>query len=250
MGAPLAKSAPGAAEAAGGEDLWSAVRGGDAEARRRLVEAHEPLVRRLAAQLFARRPDGIADFGDYLHYGMVGLLEAVERYDPARGASFATFARYRVRGAILNGTAKVSEQREFHSHRARLRSERLKSIREDGPEPSDDAFRELVEVTIGISLGVLLETAARDERIAHAERANPYARCALAEVRSTLTRRVGGLPERERFVIRQHYFHHTSFAEIAGVLGVTKGRVSQLHGRALRRIREAYQASRPLDDYY
>src|SRR5262245_2083763 len=103
------------------ERLWAALRRGDPEARSRLVDVHESLVRTLAAELYARRPDGVADFGDYLHYGMLGLLEAIDRYDPDRGAAFATFARYRIRGAILNGIAKETEQREFRSYRARLR---------------------------------------------------------------------------------------------------------------------------------
>jgi len=204
----------------------------------------------VAAQLYARRPDDLADFADYLHEGMVGLLEALGRFDPARGASFTTYATHRIRGAILNGIARISEKRALHEHSLRLRAERVRSLRQESEGAPDESFRELVDVTIGLTLGLLLETANEETRAASAEAANPYASCALADARARVAGAVAGLPERERFIVRRHYFDQVSFAEIAELLGLTRGRVSQLHGRALRRIREAYEAKRPLDETF
>src|SRR5262245_40547535 len=232
------------------ERLWAALRRGEPEARSRLVDAHASLVRTFAAELYARRPDGVVDFGDYLHYGMVGLLEAIDRYDPDRGASFATFARYRIRGAILNGIAKETEQREFRSYQARLRHERLRSFDPEGRDASGDPFRELVDVTIALSLGYLLETVNEENQAASQSRANPYSRCAIGEVRRILAEAVVELPDREQFIIRQHYFHQMSFRDIAQVMRITKGRVSQLHTRALASLRAAYEASRPFEELY
>src|SRR5437868_7509571 len=68
-----------------------------------LVAAYTPLVRRLAARVYARRIGGELEYADLVQIGMVGLLEAIDRYTPARGVRFETFATYRVEGAILNG---------------------------------------------------------------------------------------------------------------------------------------------------
>lgn len=231
-------------------DLWRACRRGEADARRRILDAHASLVRRLSARLYARRLDEVAQFEDYLHYGMVGLLEAVDRFDPDRGASFATYATYRIRGAILNGLEHASEKRDFGAHRMRLDAERVRSLRREAAAPADDPLRALVDVTVGLSLGFLLETANEEAREARAHHASPYQSCAVAQAREQVVRAVETLPEREQLIVRQHYFHGVSFAEIAELLDLTRGRVSQLHGRALARIREVFAASRRLDGYY
>ena len=179
-----------------------------------------------------------------------GLLEALDRFDPGRGASFATYASHRIRGAILNGIERISEKREVRAHSLRLRAERVRSLRQESGGSADESFRELVDVTIGLTLGLLLETATEETRAANAEASNPYASCALADVRARIAGAVEQLPERERFIVCRHYFEQVSFAEIADLLGVTRGRVSQLHGRALRQIREAYEAGRPLDEVF
>jgi len=232
------------------EPLWAAYRRGDEAAHERLVELYTPLARRLAAQLFARRSDGVADFSDYHHYGMVGLLEALCRFEPGRGASFSTYATYRIRGAILNGTERLSEQRSLYAHRARVHAERARSLRRDASRRGSEEFAALVDVAIGLTLGVLIED--EFERIPEPSEveSNPYSACAVAEVRERLLRAVDELPEREQFVVRRHYVDGVSFAELALSLRLTRGRISQIHARALRRIREAHEASRFLDEAY
>src|SRR5579859_5894235 len=99
------------------------------ELRQRLVKRYMPMTQGIAAHLFGRRVGNAVAFDDYLQYARVGLLEAIDRYDPGREASFTTFAGYRIRGAILNGleqTTEVAAQAAQRRH-SRLR-ERAHSI--------------------------------------------------------------------------------------------------------------------------
>src|SRR5438128_2076815 len=91
--------------------LWAQYRRtGEPLLRARLVTTYLPLTHGIAARLFGQRSNDSVAFEDYLQYGRVGLLEAIDRFDPARGeASFTTFAGYRIRGSILNGLEKATE---------------------------------------------------------------------------------------------------------------------------------------------
>jgi len=226
------------------QDLWTAARSGDEHAREQIVAHHVELVRKIAARLYASRTDQIADFNDYLHYGMVGLLESLERYDGGdRGASFATYAGHRIRGSILNGLSKASERRQLAAHRARLGAERARSLAPDPDRKHADAFADMVETTLALAVGALLE------QTAAASHETPYTRAAMAQARKRIGSVLERLPERERLILRQHYFERIAFADIAASLGVTRGRVSQLHSRGIQRIREQWASDGELDDY-
>src|SRR5688572_1516991 len=89
--------------------LWIGYRAGAAEARDTLLERYLPLAKRLAAALYAKRSIDDIEFGDYLHLAYTGLFEAMQRYQPDEGAQFATFATYRIRGAVLSGLPRMTE---------------------------------------------------------------------------------------------------------------------------------------------
>jgi RNA polymerase sigma factor for flagellar operon FliA len=196
-----------------------------------------PVAKVVAARMFGSRVDDSIAFSDYLQYARLGLVEAVDRYDPQREASFETFSSYRIRGAILNGLGKESEiaaQRTFWRTRTQERMESLKPAAFSGGGAELDA---LVDLTVGLALGLLLDESAEapaDESVA----ANPYAATELSQMRVVIRRAVEKLPERERDLVTRHYFGQREFQSIAADLGVTKGRVSQLHAQALARIRQ------------
>ena len=118
--------------AAGAElALWQAFRAaGDGAAREELVRMHLPFARVMAAHCYARRHHDEIGFDEYLQFASVGLLEAMERYDPGRGAQFRTFAARRMQGAILDGLEHLSEKQQQIALRQRLRAERLQAVRE------------------------------------------------------------------------------------------------------------------------
>lgn len=220
----------------------------DPAIRDRLVTRYMPVARNLAARLFRLRVDESVMFADYLQYARLGLLEAVDRYDPLREASFETFSAYRIRGAILNGLGKESEiaaQRSYWRTHTQVRMDSLKSEAFwSGGEAGLDDF---VQLTIGLAIGVLLEDQAEEEPADPSIPANPYAGAELAELKRIARRAVEQLPDRERDLIGRHYFGHCEFQAIAAELGITKGRVSQLHAQALARIRKNLSVNGDLD---
>jgi RNA polymerase sigma factor FliA len=213
----------------------------DPAVRAQLVECYLGLAKRLAGSLYAQRPDNSVDFADYVQYARVGLLEAVDRFDPAREVRFETFASYRIRGSILNGLPKTSEHAAQREYRREIVHERVESMR-SAAESGRDPFEELVEITVGLALGYILEDSdlhsQPDERVD----SDPYQVCELRRVQGSLNLVVGALPPREREIIRLHYLEQMDFTAIAADMGLSKGRISQLHSRALRLIREAYRA--------
>jgi RNA polymerase sigma factor FliA len=201
--------------------------------REELIAHYLPLARIWAAKLYRQRPDDSVSFDDYLQYARVGLLEAIDRFDAARGASFETFSGYRIRGAVLNGLGQETEAADRRAQWAAATRARIDSLHPPEDRGAAD-LEDLAQLTVGLALGVLLDEEREPSDPSPA--GNPYAATELADLRGLLRRLVEQLPEREREIIRQHYFYEREFQLIAVELGVTKGRVSQLHAQALVRI--------------
>lgn len=225
--------------------LWRRLREqGDATARERLLQAHLPYARTVAAVCYGRRYSDDVEFADYLQYARLGLVEAMERYDPARGVQFRSFAARRMQGAILNGLERFTEKQQQIAARQRIRSERMQDLkaaaREEGVVPSQhQVLRYVSEVGVGLALSWLLEGTGLVEQADAAAAAPFYQPAALRQLRECLLRAVDTLPHQERLVLRSHYLHDQSFADVAATLQVTKGRVSQIHRQALLRLRAA-----------
>lgn len=219
-------------------ELWESLRSsGDPQIRERLILRYADFARAIAAGVYSKRSGSSTPFEEYLQYARVGLMEAVDRYDARRGASFETFSAYRIRGAILSGLAHDTElaaQRSFWRTRMADREESLAqaALR----EPQSATFEDFVRLAAGLAIGFMLE-APDAEPADDTPEANPYLATELAQSRARLRKLVEGLPEREREIMRQHYHENREFREIAARLGVTKGRVSQLHSKAIERIR-------------
>jgi RNA polymerase sigma factor FliA len=205
--------------------------------RDELVVRYLSLAKIMAARLYQRRADNSVAFADYLQYARVGLVEAIDHFDPAREVPFEAFSSYRIKGAILNGLESESEvaaQRAFWSRRAR---DRFDSVREHEIQGDRRAsLEELVNLTVGLALSHLIEHE-DGELIDESIAANPYALTELAQLKRAVRSMLPALPERERDLIRRHYDEHVEFQQIAAEWGVTKGRVSQLHAQALQRLR-------------
>jgi RNA polymerase sigma factor for flagellar operon FliA len=220
----------------------------DANVRTRLIEHYLNFARMIAAKLYSLRFDNSVAFDDYLQYARTGLLEVIDRYEPSSGVPFEGFAIHRIRGAILNGLGSESELAA--QRKAGLPSrivERLESLTSFHAELAEsDALGHWVETVVGMAIGRLLDQEPQEpaDESAHA---NPYARVELLELRSRLGNTVGKLPAREADIIRLHYFEHYEFQWIAESLAITKGRVAQLHARALLRLRDSLKSKSELD---
>jgi RNA polymerase sigma factor FliA len=186
--------------------LWGTYRvSGDPHSREQLIEHYLPLARRTAARYFRFRADDSVPFEDYLQYARVGLVEAIDGFDPEREASFETYSSYRIRGAVLNGLGHATEitaQRSFWRTR---RQERMESLKQDASSAGAEDLETFARLTVGLALGFLLEPGA-EEAADDAVHANPYAATELEQFRKLVRGAVERLPPRERQIIRRHYF--------------------------------------------
>jgi RNA polymerase sigma factor for flagellar operon FliA len=234
----------------GEQTLWERWRGGrESVARDALILRYSSWARLVARDVYMRVHSLGDAWQDCVQNALIGLLEAIDRFDPDRNVKFETYARHRVRGAVFNGLRTLREglapgprgDAWARDHASAL-AERTRSL-DDGSAPDPlDAF---VAITVGLGLGFLLD----QESLPGAD-APPDAYAALEkeELRASVTEGLGRLDEREQLIITLHYYHHVPFVDIATRLGVTKGRVSQLHKRALDRLRVAL-GSRVLAEY-
>jgi RNA polymerase sigma factor for flagellar operon FliA len=196
-----------------------------------------PLARIVAGRVYRLRVDSAVPFDDYLQYARIGLLESLERFDPDRGTPFRAFAFHRIRGAILNGLARESDLAAQREASRRVSRERRESLLEGASSGgAQSSLSELIELTVGLALGALLDEGG--EVADESPQANPYASAEMTQMRHLAWTAVGRLPQREQELIRAHYVEQREFRDIAKEWALSTGRISQLHARAMRQLRQ------------
>lgn len=220
--------------------------------RHDLIQEYAPLVRKVSYRM-ARNFPSCVDADDLYQIGMLGLMDAVERYDDSRAVSFTAYVRMRVKGAILDEMRKQDwVPRSVRDRAAALDGARQELSDQLGRKPThselarfmDVSEDRLEELNRTADVRVLVSTEEGD-----GDNANIGDRLADDEndLRNTLERRslaglvraaVSDLPARDQLLIDLYYYRDLNFKEIADVLGVTESRVSQLHSRIRRRMRE------------
>lgn len=241
--------AAAAGEGDGSVALWGEfARTRDAGLRAQLVQRYLGFARIMAGKLYANRPYAGLEYDDYLQFARVGLLESVDRYDAGRGALFETYAAIRIQGAILSGIQSYSELQEQVAARKAIVGERVQSVH-GGAAPAgiEDTFAHLAEMAIGLAIGFALEGTGIYQSGDEAVAGKGYTGVEMKQLQARVLELVAALPERQRQVIRGHYLQQLRFEEVAEQMGISKGRVSQLHKTALQHLgdslREAGNAS-------
>ncbi|QHI99155.1 sigma-70 family RNA polymerase sigma factor [Xylophilus rhododendri] len=213
----------------------------DAEARERIIMLHLPYARVIATGLFCRHGYHGIEFAEYLQLATLGLIEAVDRYDPTRGAQFRTYAHRRMQGTIHDGLEHISEQQEQLALKRRLVAERIAAAKaalpagklHDGPALMED----MAEVAVGLMLGFMLDGTGMYQDDTAGIPDGGYRALCFKQERQRVLDLLGQLTQREQSVIRLHYLQGLPFESIARSLALTKGRISQLHEQALRKLR-------------
>jgi len=208
------------------------------ESRQRLFEHYRPFARRLSGVQFSRRRALNFERADVEQLAYEALIHAIDRFDPRRGAPFEAYARIRINGHISNGLTRTSEAAAEYTYRRRAEMDRLKSLRPGDADVALDPISALSNLSASIALGLILESELPAGIEAIPDPApSAYESLAWNELHGKVHELIDRLGEREAYVIRQHYRNGVSFQQIAALLGVSKGRVSQIHKAALQRLR-------------
>jgi RNA polymerase sigma factor for flagellar operon FliA len=240
-------------------DLWGVFKtSGDKAVRERLILHYSPLVKYVAGRVGAGLPPSVEQT-DLVSYGVFGLIDAIEKFDPERAIKFESYAMTRIRGAILDGLRATDWIPRSLRHKARdvqnayaslqSRLHRTPTEREVAAELDISEqqlaaiFSQLSFVNV-VALDELLApnedggtTLSLGETLADIHAEDPVAAAEACEVRQLLARTIAALPPREQTVITLYYYEHLTLAEIGRVLGVTESRICQLHTKAVLQLR-------------
>jgi RNA polymerase sigma factor FliA len=245
--------------------LWQEFRNSrDQAVRDRLILTYAPLVKYVAGRLGSGLPAHV-DEGDLVSYGLLGLIGAIERYDPDRDVKFETYAIARIKGAIIDELRAMdwvprpvrARARDIERAIAELEKKHMRA-------PTDEEIAEKLGITqeeLETSLSEIGRTsiAALDElwtiassggdqialidTIEDTTGPEPQSALAQTELKEALGEAIARLPEREKLVVTLYYYEELTLREIGEVLGVTESRVSQLHTKAILRLRARFSAA-------
>jgi RNA polymerase sigma factor for flagellar operon FliA len=240
-------------------ELWRRYKDSrDPNARERLVIAYSPMVKFVAGRLGAGLPSHVED-ADLISYGLMGLIGAIERFDPDRGIKFETFAMARIRGSIIDELRSLdwvprsvrSQAREIEVAQQKLEHELQRAPTEEelarklgiGVEELQEALVEVANSSV-FALDELwaISDSSGDQvslldTISDSSAADPQEALDTTEIKDHLSEAIASLPEREQLVVALYYYEGLTLREIGEVLGVTESRVSQLHTKAVMRLK-------------
>jgi RNA polymerase sigma factor for flagellar operon FliA len=238
--------------------LWREFkRTGDRALRDRLILTYAPLVKYVAGRLGSGLPAHVEE-GDLVSYGLLGLIGAIERFDPDRDIKFETYAIARIKGSIIDELRSMDWVPRSVRARARDIERAIADLEAKlNRAPNDEEIAAKLGITEDELQDALLEIsrssiAALDElwqssasgdpvalidTIEDPEAPEPQAAMSQTELREALGEAIARLPEREKLVVTLYYYEELTLREIGEVLGVTESRVSQLHTKAILRLK-------------
>jgi RNA polymerase sigma factor FliA len=241
------------------KDLWRRYKGsGDERARERLVVAYSPLVKYVSGRMASGLPAHV-DEADLISYGLGGLINAIERFELEREIKFETYAITRIKGAIIDELRSLDWVPRSVRQRAR-QIERANAKLEHKLQraPTDEEMAVELEMTVEDFHAALLQIsnstiAALDElwtvsdssgdqvslldTLQDPDAPDPAAMLDQTDLKDRIADAIARLPEREKLVIALYYYENLTLREIGEVLGVTESRISQLHTKAVLRLR-------------
>ena len=238
------------------DELWVSYKAlGDRATRDRLILHYSPLVKFVSGRVLSRLPDSL-DGADLVSYGILGLIDAIEKFDPERGFKFETYAVPRIRGAILDELRSIDWVPRSVRAKARAADQAYTKLEHKLQRSPTD---EELAVELGISqqeLDHLLRQTSRasdlqlDEVLFTGGQGfrtlgdtiaddddGPGERLELQETRRLVARAIASLADRERTVLTLYYYERLNLSEIGEVLGVTESRACQIHTKAVHQLR-------------
>ena len=224
--------------------------------RDQLIMKYVPLVKNVVGRITARLPSHVVDREDLVHVGVIGLMSALEKYDANRNVQFETYARFRIRGAVLD----EMRSRDWVPRSTRSKDNKLEAAFEKlqkklGRSPDEEEVADFMKMTMEeyyqlldesrcIAMissedlpGDYLDSLSRGEMLETIDHGNPLELLKSSELREGMKRAINQLPEKERLVLALYYYEELTMKEIGKVLNLTESRVCQLHTQAIFRLR-------------
>lgn len=230
--------------------------------REALILEYAPIIRYVAGRIAMRLPAHVS-LDDLISAGVLGLIDAVDRFDPEQNVKFKTYAEFRIRGAILDelramdwvprSVRRKSSRLEDVYNQLQARLGRAASDEEVAGELGIDLneFHQLLDEIKGVSLlslddqnGLLgqLDGDRVMQALNREGTEDPLAMLGLAELRDQMATAIDGLPEKEKLVVSLYYYDELTMREIGEVLGYTESRISQMHTKAILRLKGRLKA--------
>lgn len=241
------------------QELWRRYhKNADSDSENALVEKYLPLVASIAARLAMTLPEHV-DQDDLYSAGLVGLLQAVRNYNPACGASFETYARTRVRGAMLDELRKMDwVPRTVHEKARKIQAAMMQLEQKLGRMPTETQMAAALNISvrdyekllneIRPAAFVCLDTVTSEddtgdlyEVVANSADESPLEQISQRELTRVILRRLKELPEMQRKVLALYYGEDMHLREIAEAVGLTESRICQIHAQAILSIRAYIQ---------
>jgi len=227
----------------------------DEQERERLLMEQLPQVRYIARRIHERLPRHVP-FEDLVHAGVIGLIDALHKYDQGKHVQFGSYAKFRIRGAILDSLREMDWSPRDLRRKARRLEEANNTLRSRlGHNPSESELAAELGIDLrglqmllgeidGLEVGSLRVQSPRDgkeedlcEYLPDDPEETPLLLCLRSEMKELLTRAIEELPEKERQVLALYYYEELTMKEVGAVLGVGESRVSQIHSMAVARLR-------------
>lgn len=240
------------------EELWRAYKvRNDRGSRDTLITRYSPLVKYVAGRVSVNLPKSV-DEGDLIGYGTLGLIDAIERFDPQRGVKFETYAIARIRGSMIDGLRSMDWVPVSVRHRNRTFEKAVRDLENQlGRSATDEEVAKELGITASeysqrlqdmagsaiLSLEDVWgnsedgESTTRMAEVRDEKAVDPLDEAEWGSRREALAVAIGKLPEREKLVVSLYYFEGLTVKEIAYIMKVSPSRVSQLHTKAVIRLR-------------
>jgi RNA polymerase sigma factor FliA len=241
------------------EEAAFSIKGAQPAVSEETLREHLPMVRFLALRIRERLPQQV-EMEDLISAGIVGLMDALQKFDSTKKVQFRTYAQFRVRGAMLDSLRALDWGPRDLRRKGRAVEEAIRSLSTRlGKAPTENevakemgldlnAYQQLLGELSGLELGSLNVTPADDvgvealALIPAGPEDDPFLQCQSNEMRRLLAEAIAELPERERMVLTLYYYEELTMREVGATMGVVESRVSQLHSAAMARLRVALGA--------
>ncbi len=220
---------------------------GDSSIKTKIIENYFPLVRHIVSRMNVNLPSYL-EYEDLISYGIFGLMQAVERYDAKKGIKFETYAYARIKGSIIDELRKIDWVPQGVRKKARKLQNAFSELEQHfGRSISDEDICDYFDITKEELQKTYAEIAALygilsfDELIGYEATDKPSnlpdVQAEKEEIKDILGNAINKLPPREKQVVTLYYYEGLNFKEIAQVLELTQGRISQLHTKSILRLR-------------